>query len=290
MISWLYWDPDPAIFVLPFFNWPVLWYSMFFALGFLLGFPVFVSILTRYFACSAEFKNEPLKNLKAKAVFVADRLTAYIVIGTIVGARLGHFLFYERPSEYLQDPLEIFRVWKGGLASHGAVIAIILSILLFSYRIRSQFPSLTWIRILDFISVPAAFVGGCIRIGNFFNQEILGIQTQVPWAVIFGHPFDQTFPVPRHPVQLYEALAYVLFFILLWKLSYRDYFLKREGKLVGLFLILVFTFRFFVEFFKIEQSRIFSSEIFLTMGQILSIPAVILGVIFYFFLKQPCSR
>lgn len=289
MILWIYWDPDPSIFVLPFLNWPILWYGLFFALGFIVGFPVFVSILTRYFLTLNEWKNEGVKSLREKAVFLADKLTAYVVIATIVGARLGHFLFYEKASEYLRDPWEIFRLWKGGLASHGAVVAIIISIIFFSYRIRFQFPFLNWIRILDFISVPAAFAGGCIRVGNFFNQEILGTITNVPWAVVFGHPFDQTISAPRHPVQLYEALGYFFLFILLWGCSYRPYFLKRQGKLVGIFLIFVFTFRFFIEFFKLEQSKIASAEFFLTMGQILSIPVIVLGCIFFFLPKRPYS-
>lgn len=286
MISFIYWNPDPSIFILPFFNWPILWYGLFFSLGFLLGFPIFVSIIARYFFILPQFKNEEKKSLKARAVVLADKLTIYIVLGTVIGARLGHFLFYENPSDYLQNPLEIFRVWNGGLASHGAIVAIIFSVMLFSYKIRLEYPSLHWIRILDFLSVPAALAGCCIRIGNFFNQEILGTATQVPWAVVFGRPFDQSLPLPRHPVQLYEAFGYLLVFLLLWKLSYQSYFLKFQGRLIGLFLILVFTFRFFIEFFKIEQSKLIVSEFFLTIGQILSIPAIALGLLFYFFLKK----
>lgn len=279
----IYWDPNPVIFRLPLLDWPILWYGLFFALGFLVGFAIFVHLLARYLSTLPEWSQKSFKMLKQQAALIADQLALYVVIGTILGARLGHFLFYETPSEYLRDPLEIFRVWKGGLASHGAAFAIILALFLFSYKIRSQYPSLHWIRLLDFISVPAAFAGCCIRVGNFFNQEILGTITQVPWAVTFGHPFDQSLPAPRHPVQMYEAIGYLCLFFLLWRLSYQDYFLKSKGKLIGLFLIFTFTFRFFMEFFKTEQSRIVSSEIFLTMGQILSIPLVVLGLFFYFF-------
>jgi phosphatidylglycerol:prolipoprotein diacylglycerol transferase len=286
MICWIYWDPDPTIFTLPFLNWPILWYGFFFSLGFLIGFPIFVHLVTRYFVATTEKNRVDIKNLRGQAILLADRLTVYLVVGTIVGARLGHFLFYETPSDYLRDPLEIFRIWRGGLASHGALIAIIFSIFLFSRKIRSKFPSLDWIRILDFLAVPAAWAGCCIRVGNFFNQEILGTLTQVPWAVIFGHSFDQTSPAPRHPVQLYEAFGYLLVFFLLGILSYSRYFLIGRGKLIGLFLILVFTFRFFMEFLKTEQSRLFSSEHFLTMGQILSVPVILLGIIFYFFSSQ----
>ena len=280
MISWIYWDPDPVIFTLPFLDWPILWYGVFFCFGFLLGFSVFVNILTRYFLSIPELANENLKDLRQRAVSFADRLTLYVVIGTIVGARLGHLIFYEYPSSYLKDPLEIVRLWEGGLASHGAVVGIILAIFFFAYRKKTS-SSLHWVQILDFISPPAALVGACIRIGNFFNQEITGKLTQVPWAVVFGHPLDRTSPAPRHPVQLYEALGYFCLFIFFFRLTYSPYFLKGRGKLIGIFLIFVFSFRFFIEFLKPEQSRIISPEIFLTMGQVLSLPAILLGIFFY---------
>lgn len=267
----IYWDPKAEIFRLPFFDWPVFWYGILFAFGFAVGFPITVDILTRYLG----------KGERAKAVQITDRLTLYMIIGTVIGARLGHFLFYEHPEKYLEEPWEIFRIWGGGLASHGAAIGIIIALLLFSWRIRPIAPSLDWVRLLDFISLPTAFAGGCIRIGNFINQEVLGTPSNLPWAVVFGHPADLSAPVPRHPVQIYESLFYFAVFILLWKLSYRKDYLEGRGKLVGLFLILVFGFRFFVEFLKTEQSQLLSTSS-LTMGQILSIPAVVAGLLFYF--------
>jgi len=273
-----YWDPKPEIFTIPYINWPVLWYGVFFAFGFAVGFRIFVSIIKRYFRLHPQYTASDDR----KAMLIADRLVVYMVIAVVVGARLGHFIFYEKPADYLRDPWEILRVWEGGLASHGAMIAIILALVLFSYRIRSITKGLTWIRLLDFIAAPTAFCACCIRIGNFFNQEILGTPTSLPWAVLFGHPADHSARVARHPVQLYEAFFYILVFWLLWRLSYRSRFLQREGKLIGLFLILVFGFRFLVEFLKIEQSRLLSSGSYLGMGQILSIPAIILGFIFYF--------
>jgi prolipoprotein diacylglyceryl transferase len=194
---------------------------------------------------------------------------------------LGHFLFYEKPEEYLLHPLEIFKIWEGGLASHGAVLGIILGVFLFQRKSLSFTSSLNWLRLLDFISIPAALCGFWIRIGNFFNQEVLGKATQLPWGVIFGHPVDhQLLQEPRHPVQIYEALFYLGVFYFLWRLSLKPYFLKSSGKLIGLFLILVFGFRFFVEYVKMEQSQLVSFS-FLTMGQILSIPVVFLGFCFY---------
>jgi prolipoprotein diacylglyceryl transferase len=273
MVSTIYWDPSPVVFSVPYFDFPILWYGVFFALGFWLAFLVFVKILSRY---------SHLEPSKVKEI--ADRLTVYIVVGTILGARLGHFLFYESPSDYLTNPLEFFKLRNGGLASHGAVIGIILAVILFSYRIRKKHPDLTWIRLLDFISVPTALAGAFIRIGNFFNQEIMGTPSNLPWAVLFGHPADGSFPVPRHPAQLYEAIWYLVLFFLLWRLSKRPSLLRREGRLVGLFLILAFLFRFFVEFIKTEQSHLLDTS-WLTMGQILSIPAILLG--FFFYLKRP---
>lgn len=266
----IYWDPNPTVFRVPIFDWPILWYGVLFAAGFAIGFPLFVGVLTRFLG----------KEKKKTAVLIADRLTLYMVIATVIGARLGHFLFYEKPASYLRDPLNFFRIWEGGLASHGAAVAIILALILFSHRIRSLEPKLTWIRLLDFVSVPAAFIGFCIRIGNFINQEILGTPSNLPWAVVFGHPADHSLPVPRHPVQLYEALFYLAVFILLWRLSYRRSFLSTEGKLIGLFLMLVFGFRFLIEWLKVEQSHLLS-HCPLTMGQMLSIPAILAGLIFF---------
>lgn len=271
----IYWDPKPEIFTLPLVHWPILWYGALFALGFAIGFPVFVGILTRFLG----------KDQKQKAVALTDRLTIYMIIATVVGARVGHFLFYEHPANYLNDPLEIFRVWEGGLASHGAAVGIILALILFSYRIRTLEPKLTWVRLLDFVCIPTAFAGFCIRIGNFVNQEVLGTPSDLPWAVVFGHPADGSIPIPRHPVQIYEALFYLAVFFCLWRLSFNKPFLLARGKLIGLFLILVFGFRFLIEFLKTEQSHLLASSA-LTMGQILSLPAILAGLLFYFWKRS----
>lgn len=274
MVSFIYWDPNPVFFVIPGVNWPIFWYGLFFMLSFVVSFPLTVSILNRFFFFSEG------AFCRARSVKIVDRLTAVTVIATIVGARLGHFLFYEHPAEYLKKPLEILQTWKGGLASHGAGVGIVLGLLYFSRRLRSTEPSLTCVRLLDLIAPPAAFIGFCIRVGNFWNQEILGTRTGVPWAVIFGHPADHSKPAPRHPVQLYEAFFYLGVFFLLWAFSYQKKWVLTTGRSVGLFLILVFGFRFFIEFLKLEQSHLISSS--LTMGQILSIPAVVIGVVLFF--------
>jgi len=275
-LSVIRWDPNPEIFRLPLVDFPILWYGIFFAFGFWLAYHAFIRILTRYLASSRGAQ------APERAREIADRLTLYVVIGTVLGARLGHFLFYESPSDYLSDPLEFFRLHHGGLASHGAALGIIAAVFLFSRRIRKRFPGLDWMRLLDFLSAPAALAGASIRIGNFFNQEILGTPTNLPWAIVFGHPIDRSLPIPRHPAQLYEALGYLALFLLLWNLSRRTDFLSAKGKLVGLFLMLAFGFRFLIEFIKTEQSQLITGWSALTMGQWLSVPAILLGFFLYF--------
>lgn len=233
--------------------------------------------------CWDEKLGEKVYSLKEKALQITDKLTIYMVLATIIGARLGHFLFYEKPSSYLRDPMELLRFREGGLASHGAAIAILVALWIFSCGARKVNKGLTWFRLLDFICIPTA-LGACfIRLGNFANQEILGTWTTLPWGVVFGHPADGSYPAPRHPVQLYEAFAYFVVFIFLWRLSFRPRILLSEGKLIGLFLIFVFAFRFFIEFFKEEQSHLLNRFFDLTMGQWLSIPFVLLGLFLIFY-------
>ena len=253
-LSWIYWDPKPEAFILPVLNWPILWYGVLFALGFAISFPVLVSILSRFFSTYHRSESPKWREL---AVSVADRLTIYVVLATVIGARLGHFLFYEEPARYLKDPIEILQIREGGLASHGAVVGIILALILFCRKAKIE--GLNWVKLLDLIAIPTAFVGCCIRIGNFVNQEILGKPSDLPWAVLFGHPADWNVAmVPRHPVQIYEAVFYLAVFVLLWKLSYKSFYLLRNGKLIGIFLMLVFGFRFLIEFLKVEQSHLLS--------------------------------
>lgn len=270
-----YWDPKPEIFYIPYVHWPVSWYGLLFMLGFILGVPIFAGILCRFFAYDKKYTK---KESNQKASFLADRMIIYILIGTIVGARVGHFLFYEDPSVYW----EMFTLQNGGihgLSSHGAAVGIAFALLIYRYSIKKEFPKLTLFRLSDFVCIPVTLCGAFIRVGNFINQEILGSKTFLPWGVVFGHPADHSFPVPRHPVQLYEAAFYLLVFLVLWRLSYRASFLMKEGMLAGLFFILVFGFRILVEFIKLEQSELLNSS-WLNMGQILSIPLVLIGIYF----------
>lgn len=274
----IYWDPNPDLVIIPGLNWPIKWYGFFFALGFAIGFPIFKNILIRYFQLT---QNEPLTDLKKKALKITDKLTLYMVVATILGAKLGHFFFYENPKDYLRAPLELL-LSREGLASHGAAIGILLGLSLFARWTRRLDRDLGWLRLLDFICIPTALAGGFIRIGNFMNQEILGTPTTLPWGVFFGHPADGSFPIARHPVQLYEAFFYFAVFFLLWRFSFKPRLLLAKGWLIGLFLFLVFAFRFFVEFFKEEQSRLVSLAGYLTMGQWLSVPFIVLGAILFY--------
>jgi phosphatidylglycerol:prolipoprotein diacylglycerol transferase len=267
----VYWDPNPNLFIIPVLNWPIKWYGCLFALGFTCGFFIFRATLFRYLCLEKPSVSPNL--LKKMAGALSDQIILYGVVGTVIGARLGHFLFYESPSDYLSRPWEIVQVWKGGLASHGAAIGICLALYLYCRKVKE----IPYLRLLDFVSVPAALAGGFIRLGNLINQEILGTPTQLPWGFVFGHPADGSFLTGRHPVQLYESFFYFTLFIFLWYLARQPKYLLRRGFLIGLFLTSVFCFRFLVEFIKLEQSSFFS--MFLTMGQWLSIPFIVAGIV-----------
>jgi prolipoprotein diacylglyceryl transferase len=221
------------------------------------------------------------------ASLFADRITWFIVLGTIIGARLGHVLFYDW-DYYSSNPLEILMIRKGGLASHGGTLGIMLALVLFLRWNRSRFPEMTFIKLIDILVIPTSIAVCFIRIANFFNQEILGNPTDKPWGVIFGHAADGTAPIPRHPVQLYEAFAYLFTFIVLYTLWKVKGSCLKTGTLSGLFFILVFGSRFFLEFLKEPQSPI--DSLGLQMGQYLSIPFILFGVALLFFPKRSCSK
>jgi phosphatidylglycerol:prolipoprotein diacylglycerol transferase len=256
----IYWDPKPEIFSynLPLLGRPLLWYGFLFAVGFFLGYYVLVFCLK--------------KRGQAKAKFYAEKLAFYLIIGMVLGARLGDLLFYQSWGSLTQDPGALFRFWEGGLASHGGAVGILVALWLF----QRKYGLYSWLQWLDLIVIPAGLIGCFIRVGNFINQEILGKVTTVPWAVVFGHPMDGSAPLPRHPVQLYEALFYLGVFFLLLALFLRKKW--KAGLLSGLFLTLVFTFRFIIEFWKEEQSEMISPHVALTMGQLLSLPLIGFGL------------
>lgn len=273
ILSFIHWDPNPTAFTVPFIGRPIAWYGILFAFGFFIGFYLLMSLFKRYIRGVTDWSEEVIKK---KALLFSERLTVYVIIATVVGARLGHILFYEKLSHYLAHPIEIVKTWEGGLASHGGVIGILIGITLFYFRSRKEFPMISVRRIVDLMVVPSLFVGTLIRLGNFVNQEVLGVGTTMPWGVVFGHPIDGSMPIPRHPAQLYEALFYFGTFLIFWRLFPK--LIKPVGRLGGLFFISTFTFRFFIEFLKEEQSHLMGSQL-LTMGQWLSIPMILLGII-----------
>jgi len=276
MFGYVKWDPSPAVFDwnLPLLDRPILWYGFFFALGFFLAYFVFRSLLTTFLKSYRVGKKEVLK--------IAEKVCLYVVVGAIVGARLGDVLFYQDLSVYRNDFFGVFRFWEGGLSSHGGVMGILISLWIYCRVYRKKYQMLSWVTMLDLLSIPALLAGGFIRLGNFFNQEIVGKVTTFPLGVIFGHPADGGPIAPRHPVQLYEAVFYFAFFIILWSLRKNIPKMFRIGKTAGLFFMGMFSFRFVVEYVKSPQSVFISNESLLNMGQWLSIPMFLFGVFLFF--------
>ena len=254
ILDYITWNAKPEIFTV--LGITVRWYGVLFAMGFFCG----------YFIMQNFFRREkiPLKLL--------DQLTTYMVIATIVGARLGHCLFYE-PEYYLSHPIEILKIWEGGLASHGGAIGILIALVIFSRRNNVSY---WWT--LDRIAIVTALAGFFIRMGNLMNSEIFGKVTDLPWGFIFVRASDPTLATqPRHPTQIYEALSYLLIFVVLMIIYYRTNGKFREGLTISLFMILVFMARFLIEFLK-EPQVSFEHNMILDMGQILSIPFILAGV------------
>lgn len=207
---------------------------------------------------------------------LTDKLTWYVVLGTIIGARLGDVFFYDWP-HYKDNLLRIFMVWKGGLASHGGVLGVFIAVYLYYRKVLKSFPEISFLNLLDMLVVPSGLAAFFIRIGNFFNQEILGPETHMPWGIIFGDPIDGSPAIPRHPTQLYEALIYLAIFfttLFLWKTRFTK---LKPGFLCGFFFVAVFGSRFLIEFIKMPQSQLID-ESFLQMGQYLSIPFIVFGI------------
>lgn len=278
---YIYWDPPREIFSfnLPFLNRPLLWYGFFFTLGFVLGYLIFFNLLKSFFRH---------QGISANISKLIEQIGFYVILGTIIGARLGDVLFYQNWQVFVHDPLALFRFWEGGLASHGGISGVMISIALFCRRIKTKYPQLSWLQMTDLLVIPACIVAGCIRVGNFFNQEILGTATKMPWGVLFGHPADGSRLTPLHPVQIYEAFFYVFLFFILHYLHRKEVFFTR-GKMTGLFFISAFSFRFFIEFFKTHQSLLLPTDSVLDMGQVLSIPFVLFGGWLLFRKKQQAS-
>ncbi len=259
------WDVTPEIFHIG--PLPLRWYGLSWLAAFVLGYQIL-----RWMCHREEGTEHDL-----------DSLFFHMLIGAIIGARLGHCMFY-RPTHYLANPLDIIAVWKGGvsgLASHGGAIGIIVALYLY---VRKH-PGRSYLRWADRVALPIALAASLIRLGNFFNSEIYGRVTEVPWAIIFRRVDD----LPRHPTQLYESASYALtFLVLLWAYR-RSGATTPPGRLLGLFLALLFSARFLIEFVKVRLSE-YGSDMLLSTGQLLSLPLVVAGIILLVYSSREGAR
>lgn len=251
ILNYIHWNVSPEIFNLGPLS--VRWYGLLFASGFLIA----------YYIGEKMFKSE---DVPQKWI---DSLFFYIIIATILGARLGHVFFYGW-DYYSQHPGEILMVWQGGLASHGGALGIFIALLIYSRQVTQR--NVFWT--IDRVVVPTALVSAFIRLGNLMNSEIYGVETSLPWGFIFERNNEI---VPKHPTQIYEALVYLLTFAVLMHLYWRTRAKYKEGLLTGVLFIMIFTARFLIEFIK-EDQEAFESTMTLNMGQWLSVPFVIAGI------------
>lgn len=251
MTQYIHWNIDPEIVKIG--SWGLRYYSILFASSFVVGWYIMLYI----------FKTEKVD------IKELDTLSMHMILGTIIGARLGHVIFYE-PQLYLNNPLEIFMVWHGGLASHGASVGLLVALYIFSRKSSKK----SYIWILDRAVIPIALAAVLIRIGNLMNSEIYGVKTNLPWGFIFAKNFETE---ACHPTQLYEAICYLVTFLILFLLYRKSKGITVNGQIFGIFLVGTFATRFFIEFLKNNQEK-FEEGMILNMGQLLSIPFIFTGV------------
>lgn len=255
MLTSIVWNADPILFSLG--PIAVRWYGLAFAIGFIIGY----NIVGRMF----KHEGAPEKWLGI--------LLVYVVVATIVGARLGHVFFYEW-DYYSAHPAEILKIWNGGLASHGGTIANIIAVFLFSWFVSKKPASWTF----DKLVIPIALVGGLIRLGNLMNSEIYGAYTDLPWGFIFVRNGET---MPAHPTQLYEAICYFALFGLLMWMYWKKNAEERPWLITGVFFIGIFLPRFLIEYVKnvqVESEYQMIADYGMNMGQVLSIPFILIGV------------
>lgn len=256
-LCYIVWNASPNIIDGPV---TIRWYSLMFALGFIIGYNI----------VSRMFRHEGAPERWLGILFI------WVVGATVVGARLGHVFFYEW-GYYSQHPAEIVKVWEGGLASHGGTIGIIIAVMLFSMITSRRSPMWTF----DRLCIAVALVGGMIRFGNLMNSEIFGTATTLPWGFMFlrSREWHAVYEGQAcHPTQIYEALCYLALFVLLMWMYWKKNAEERPGLLLGVFFIGIFLSRFLIEFIKNDQVA-FEADMNLNMGQLLSIPFILAGVI-----------
>lgn len=265
IFSSITWTVDPEIFNL--FGREIRWYGLLWA----------SALLLTGLIVSRMYKKENLPEVWFEKLFI------WVAAGLIIGARLGHCLFYD-PVYYLSNPLKIIAIWEGGLASHGGAIGMVVAIWLYSRKISKK--SMIWA--LDRLVVGVALGAVSIRLGNLFNHEIYGGATDLPWGFRFIYNIpawkagaDPLFTPPCHPTQLYEALAYLIVFLtgmfLYWKKNAQE----RQGLILGISLIGIFLSRFLIEFLKNVQEPFeiqMRAAVGIDMGQLLSLPFIIWGI------------
>lgn len=267
-LATILWNADPIMFSIGPLS--VRWYGLMFAIGFMIGY----SIMSKMF----KHEGAPEKWL--------GTLLLYVIIATIIGARLGHVFFYEL-DYYSQHPGEILKIWQGGLASHGGTIANFIGIYIFSKCVTKR--NMSWT--LDKLVIPTALVAGLIRLGNLMNSEIYGSQTDLPWGFIFARD-GQT--VAMHPTQIYEALCYFSLFGLLMWMYWKKNAQERPWLITGIFFIGIFLSRFVIEYVKNVQEEFEVQMIVdygINMGQLLSIPFILLGIFLVAYaMKRPRQK
>lgn len=268
LLNYITWNVDPEIFSVG--PLTIRWYGLLWAVGIWLALMVVQKL----------FKHEKLSEVWL------DKLFMYTVIGAIAGARLGHCFFYEwklmaepvsflgitfnYSNHYLSHPWELLYIWRGGLASHGGAIGIMIAMFLYDKKVSKK--GFVWI--LDRLVIGAALTGAAIRLGNLMNSEIYGNSTSLPWGFIFVRDGQTS---PMHPTQIYEMMYLLATFGVIWWLYWKKEAYKKNGLILGVFLLGVFGTRFLLEFIKINQEA-FESTMMLNMGQILSLPFIIWGI------------
>ena len=258
----IHWNVDPVLLHLGPIS--LRWYSLLFVSGFIFGWYMVRSFYRR------EGVDERL----------LDPLLYAMLISVIVGARLGHCIFYD-PQYYFgswQGFLEVFQPWKGGLASHGGAIGIIIGLLWYTNKYGKK-EGFDFFWLADRIVLVVCFAGACIRLGNFFNSEIIGYNTTLPWGIVFDRTGD---PNPKHPTMLYEALTYLTMGVVMIWLYRKKLDKLYRGELFGIFLTFCFGMRGLLEFTKAPSVTVFTiGDVVINMGHLLSFPFAIAGIAFW---------
>ncbi|ANH79054.1 prolipoprotein diacylglyceryl transferase [Candidatus Chlamydia sanziniae] len=269
-INWTY---SKVLWTSKSFPLQLTWYGVFFTLGILLA-----SILSIYLGLSYYNATYRIQFSKSDLKIAIENFALYSILFILPMARLAYVVFYGW-SFYLEHPQEIIKVWHGGLASHGGIFGLILEAIIFTRKYRKKIPLLTFLFLMDLCGAVFGITAFLIRIGNLFNQEIIGKPTRLPWGIIFSNSVQGKSGVPVHPVQLYEGIGYLLLSGLLYFLTYKRYLKLGKGYVTAFACIGIALIRFCAEYVKTHQGTVVSENSLLTIGQILSFPLFVFGVV-----------